>query len=60
MLLRDHPNAVLCFGSTFQVLHRGRVIARVFFNRDAAHQYLAGLFSFGSDAQRAANQGEAA
>ena len=43
MLLRDHPSAVLCFGSTFQVLHRGRVIARVFFNREAAHQYLGSL-----------------
>lgn len=43
MLLRDHPNAVLCMGNTWQVFFRGRFIPIAYRNPEDAHRHLSRL-----------------
>jgi hypothetical protein len=56
MLLRDVKSLVFQCGDQFHIIHRGRVLPVVFFDRNKAHQTL-GQLSFGRDAQQATNQG---
>lgn len=43
MKLRDVYSMVFCCGNSWHVIHRGRVLPRVFYRSVEAHQYLGGL-----------------